>query len=286
MNESNLIIDAIGHEVPRDEYQRVISLVPSITETLFDFGLEEKIIGVTRYCIHPSKAQDPPRVIVGGSKSPKINLIKKLQPDLVIVNKEEQKLEHVQQLQQFTTVFVTYPRTVQDSLTMLNQLALLLMIEDDLSVQRIIFETEKIIREVKTWTSTIDVAEKPRVFCPIWKNPWMTINHDTYIHDLIETAGGWNVFRNENDRYPVISLHKIRQREPEMILLPSEPYNFTRMEANELCNIFQPENVKSSKMAFHLVDGSYLSWYGSRTRRGLMIIHEIIRQHYEKTSKR
>lgn len=268
------VVNAIGQRVPCHPYRRIVSLVPSITETLFDFGVEDRVVGVTRYCIHPPEAQQPPRVVVGGSKSPKIPLIKELKPDLVIINKEEQTARHARELQAFTTTFVTYPRKVTEAITMLEQLACLLMIEDDPRVKAIIAETNTVLASIQRITDGMDLAEKPRVFCPIWKNPWMTINSDTFIHDMITMAGGINVFEDKKDRYPTVTAKEIIAKRPDVILLPDEPYHFTDEDSTELRELFIKEGTNIPTI--HLISGSYVSWYGSRTRKGLKALYEIL----------
>ena len=292
--DTTMVRDAVGNLVPCQHYQRIISLVPSITETLFDFVVGSRVIGVTRYCIHPPEAQQPPRTVVGGSKSPKITLIKNLKPDLVIINKEEQKLQHAEELQAFTTVFVTYPRTVTEAITMLEQLACLLMLTDEPHIMSIISETTRVVQNITNITNAMDTAEKPRVFCPIWKNPWMTINADTFIHDMITIAGGINIFHDKPDRYPTISLDEIKNRTPDLILLPDEPYHFTETEARELKALFNNNtttntnnNETTSQMMprphVTFIPGSYLSWYGTRTRIGLQTLHDIISTYRHQT---
>ncbi len=274
------VVDAVGNHVKCKSYQRIVSLVPSITETLFDFGLEDRIVGVTRYCTQPPEARRPPRLIVGGSKSPNVQRIKDLNPDLIIINKEEQTRKHAQALQRLTTVFVTYPRTVTDVLVLIRQLSRLLLLEEDPVITKIYQETTHVIQKISQSTSRLDESEKPRIFCPIWKNPWMTINHDTFIHDMLTMAGGRNIFHHHAHRYPTVSLPEILEKHPSLILLPDEPYHFTGNDAQELQASFEQDGFPPPTV--QLVNGSYLSWYGSRTRIGLPKIHQLITKHLQR----
>jgi ABC-type Fe3+-hydroxamate transport system substrate-binding protein len=233
-------------------------LVPSITESLFDLGIGERVVGATDYCIHPAgPLAAVPRI--SGPKNPDVERIVALQPDLVIANQEENRQEDVAALQAVGLfVWVTFPRTVTEALEMLWDIALLLQATDRtaglLTIERAF-----------DWTRRAAQGSEPvRVFYPIWRDPWMTISADTYAHDLLRVCAGHNIFADwEDDRYPVITLEDVIARSPDVILLPSEPFPFGEAHVAELvAHPRLPERIL-------LVDGTLLTWYGTRLGRAL-----------------
>ena len=163
--------------------RRIVSLVPSLTETLFSLGCGDAVVGVTRFCEEPA-AEVARRPKVGGTKNPDCAAVARLSPDLVIVNAEENRREDFLRLEEMgLPVFVTFPATLADTVDLLRRLGELTgcgergrALADDLAAA---------IREVGA-----AAAERRRVFCPIWKNPWMTIGGGTYVDDVLWTAGG------------------------------------------------------------------------------------------------
>ncbi len=237
---------------------RVVSLVPSITESLFDLGMGERVVGVTDYCIYPAEdLADLPRV--GGPKDPDIERIVALQPDLVVANREENRKEDVEALEAAgLSVWVTYPRTVTQALEMLWDMVFLLR------------ATERTaglltIEVAYDWARRAAETGRPvRLFCPIWYDPWMTISADTYTHDLLQVCGGQNIFGDHlGSRYPVVELPEVVALEPDLILLPSGPFFFDETHAAELAAT--PGLTKN----ILLVDGTLLTWFGTRLGRAL-----------------
>jgi ABC-type Fe3+-hydroxamate transport system substrate-binding protein len=238
--------------------RRIVSLVPSLTEALFALGLGERVVGVTDWCVHP-REQVARLPKVGGTKTPDLAAIRALAPDLVIANREENRRRDVERLEQAgIAVWVTYPRTVREGAELLAELATL-----GASAER----THEVVRPV---LEAVEAAEsrpagrRPRVFCPIWRNPWMTLGRDTYAHDLIRLCGGENVFAERGDRrYPLVSEEDIVRAAPEVVLLPDEPYRFDERDAREL----QGWNLPAGReRRIHLIDGTWVSWYGPRIR--------------------
>ena len=259
----NFIIDKTNNKFYSKSYKRIISLVPSITELLFSFGLENYIIGVTKYCIHPPEAQK--KTIIGGTKNPNIELIKNLQPDLVLINKEENQKKHYDLLlKEKILVFVVYPQTVDEAFEMIQDLMKLLNISNDQSHQDII-NLENIISKIKGNSVSKYEKNKPRVFCPIWKQPWMTINKETFIHSLIEFCGGKNIFAEKKERYPQITMDEIKQSNPNIVLLPDEPYKFETEDKVELEKEFKE---------VLLIDGTF-HWYSFRMIWSLQLLFEL-----------
>ncbi|OLS23491.1 MAG: Vitamin B12-binding protein [Candidatus Heimdallarchaeota archaeon LC_3] len=269
--------DSIGQKFSSISSNKIISLVPSITETLFSFGLKNRIIGVTKYCIFPKEAQYSPRHICGGTKNPDVNLIFSLKPDLIIANKEENQENHIKELI-FSNipVFVTYPKTINDSFKLLDQIIEICGLEDSVHVSNLVTDiknrTERIIRNINKIK-----YDKFSVFCPIWKNPWMTINNETYIHDVLKFLRLENVSANfTSSRYPEVDLDEvIKKYNPDIILLPTEPYNFTNNDITEIKKRYK-DLGKVHPKKIEIVDGSYLSWYGSRMAIALETLFSII----------
>lgn len=268
---SDIIVkDYIGNEFICKNYFRIISLVPSITELLFSFGLEQKVVGVTKYCIHPESAMKLPRKVVGGTKNPDVDLIESLNPDLIIINKEENRLRHYSMLKdKGLNVFVTFPKTVDQAIKMIELLIKLFQINNS-SVKTNFDNLKEVYKEIGSKVSLIKDSKKVRVFCPIWKDPWITINHDTFISSIIEFCGGINVFKDNSERYPKISINEIIESDPGIILLPDEPYKFEEKDKSELYSITETK--------IELIEGTF-HWYSFRLINSLRKINSIF---YEK----
>jgi ABC-type Fe3+-hydroxamate transport system substrate-binding protein len=294
------IFDA--HRTP----QRIVSLVPSVTEALFVFGAGNRVVGITDYCILPRDGVAT-KTRVGGTKNPRVDQIISLQPDLVIANVEENHKRAIDSLEaQGLSVFVMFPRTLRGALEEMRALASL--VGADNSVQ-VLAPIERALAAIHAPT------HRPRVFVPIWRDPWMTANGETFIGDLIETCGGINIFRDrermfplaadlgrtrsplpsknssqenqkgerapgatsrivegQDTRYPRVSLEEVAAHRPEVILLPDEPYRFAETDALELRAAFPNARV-------HLVDGTLVSWHGVRIAQAVETISGLLNGH-------
>lgn len=226
--------------------RRIVSLVPSLTELIVDLGLEQQLIGRTRFCIHPVEVLTEVPVI-GGTKNPDIQKIKSLKPDLVITNKEENRKEDVEALAEFSEVIVTEIDTVEDALLWIDKLEKKLQCEASAT---------KLIQDIQKQLPNIPDKESIPTAYFIWKDPWMTIGNDTYIHDVMNKFGLLNVFGDET-RYPQTTLSELKTRHPELILLSSEPYPFKEKHINEIRTVLPDTKIQ-------LIDGEWFSWYGSR----------------------
>jgi ABC-type Fe3+-hydroxamate transport system substrate-binding protein len=227
---------------------RIISLVPSQTELLFDLGLEREIVGITKFCIHPrDKVKNVDRV--GGTKKFDFDKIIALKPDLIIGNKEENYKEGIEELQKKFTVWMSDINDIYDALFMIQSIGEITGKEE--KAYEIAFEIKKDILSFKT-------GLKKKVLYLIWKNPYMTIGSDTFIQNMLQIAGFENVFKNHS-RYPELSEADIINAEPEIILLSSEPYPFSDQHIKEFKQLCPKAKVV-------LVDGEMFSWYGSRLR--------------------
>jgi ABC-type Fe3+-hydroxamate transport system substrate-binding protein len=267
--------------------KRVVSLVPSMTESLFDLDLGESLVGVTDYCLPPPGAAER-LTRVGGTRSPDVEAIAGLKPDLVIANMEENSKPAVEALERAgLKVWVTFPRTVQQALELLWALVGLFRVKEP--VAKI-----KALENSLEWTERAAQEQRPvRVFCPIWAGEgdrWlMTFNRDTYAHDLLARCGGENVFGDRERRYPLaadlgeaepepsagrdtryprVTLEEIRQAAPEVILFPSEPYAFGPTQVQKLSGMLEGTPAARAGRV-HQVDGSLITWHGTRLGRAL-----------------
>ena len=234
--------------------QRVVSLVPSITETLFDLGAGESVVGVTDFCIFPP---DLDRARVGGTKNPRVGEIRTLAPDLVHMNFEENLKRHADAIQSFTSVHVSEPKTVSDVGALIEMLG---EIHD---------RRERAAMLAVELREAMDSLPK-RTFtfaCPIWKNPWMWCGGDTYVSSLISTAGGRNVLE-ESKRYPTKSLSEIAAMHPDVIFLPDEPYVFKREDAEEVA-------AQTKAQIVGPFPGHLFTWHGTRTIHGLRYLRDV-----------
>jgi ABC-type Fe3+-hydroxamate transport system substrate-binding protein len=247
---------------------RVVSLVPSLTEALVWLGLASHLVGVSDWCVHPAEvvAKLPK---VGGTKTPSIPRILALAPDLVIANREENRRRDVERLEAAgVPVWVTYPRSVRDGVALLRELAALGAASG---------AQAELVDPIEAAVAAAEAARPARavrVFCPIWKTPWMSVGQDTYAHDLLALCGGENVFAGcEDRRYPIVQLSEIVAASPEVILLPDEPYAFGAREVAELAEL---EIAAAASGRIHLIDGTLVSWYGPRIQRAIETIRPLI----------
>jgi ABC-type hemin transport system substrate-binding protein len=242
--------------------QRIVSLVPSITETLFAFGIGERVVGVTEYCTHPPEAVAKITKI-GGTKNPQREAILALSPDIVIVNDEENRQEDFTWLtEQGLTLYVTAPRTVVDGISMIEKLGEVLDCRtmSDPLVTHLRAVYERVVDER---------AQHPqlRVFCPIWRKPWMAFNADTYADNMLWCCGGENIFREKTERYFPTTLEEVAALAPDIVLLPSEPYPFTSKHFAFLKPLAETPAGRAGH--FYCIDGMALCWYGPRIADGL-----------------
>ncbi len=231
--------------------KRIISLVPSQTELLCDLGLEDNIVGITKFCVHPFYLKQT-KTIVGGTKNVKIEKIKALHPDIILCNKEENTKEIVNACTEICPVHVSDIFTLNDAIELIEQYGKLFSCR--LESQKIIQKLQFKISDFKAYTKDI---EPKKVAYFIWRNPWMTAANNTFINHLIELNKFENIYKNK-ERYPEIELKKIRlEGDPDLVLLSSEPYPFKEEHAFEV-----GRHTHHAKTVF--VDGEMFSWYGSR----------------------
>lgn len=238
--------------------RRIVSLVPSLTETLFALGVGDRLVGATRYCAEPAAALElVPRV--GGTKNPDRAKIAALAPDLVLVNDEENRAEDIAWLRQHFDVFASMPRSILDVADVLRELGARFEAEQEV-------ETMLLEIEAQRARAAVESLSRPciRVFYAIWKKPWMAVNRDTYIHDVLRSAGAVNVTADHAERYPGFADDELKALAPDLVLLPDEPWEFGPRDVREI----EDSGLFGTAPAI-LVDGKDFCWHGSRTPAGL-----------------
>jgi ABC-type Fe3+-hydroxamate transport system substrate-binding protein len=249
--------------------RRIVSVVPSWTETLFALGIGEAVVGVTRYCIAPAE-KVAPLTKVGGTKNPNIKAIVELHPDIVIANAEENRREDIEQLRAAgVAVFTTYPRKISAAVESIIKLGRLLDCESAARsmAREIVLAVSEIETQVGVWARL-----RFRVFCPIWKNPWMTFNADSYAHDVLRMVGFNNVFAAAGERYPRVTIEEAVEKRPDFVMLPDEPYEFSSKDADEL----KPMLPAPLSRRVVLINGRDLHWYGAHMATGLKSLAELV----------
>ena len=239
--------------------KRIISLVPSQTELLCDLGLEEEVIAITRFCVHP-EVWFRNKKRIGGTKNVDIDKVKSLEPDLIIANKEENTKEQIEELAALYPVWISNIQTVDEALQMIKGIGEITGKAD--------YANELLI-EIALGFDSLQKAGKPRrVAYFIWRNPWMSIGGDTFINDMIERMGWQNVLADKQ-RYPEISLAELEDKKVELVLLSSEPYPFKDIHIAEIKAVLPGTEVM-------LVDGEMFSWYGSRMKKAVPYLSGLL----------
>jgi ABC-type Fe3+-hydroxamate transport system substrate-binding protein len=264
------VVDALGRSLTIGRRpERIVSLVPSLTEALFAFGLEQEIMGVTRFCVEPPRGVAG-KTRVGGTKAVDIAKIKALEPDLVIASAEENSpVDMAQLIDHGCPLFVTMATSVQSAIDLLRQLA---------TITGTTVAARPIIEGAKEALAFVQAAaaglQRVRVFCPVWRNPYMTCSRATYMADVIAVCGGRNVFDERPERYPKVELAEIAAVDPQVILLPSEPYRFTKRHKADFRAFGEVTAVKNGHI--FLIDGRMLTWYGPRIARSLGEVKRLL----------
>jgi ABC-type Fe3+-hydroxamate transport system substrate-binding protein len=226
--------------------QRIVSLVPSQTELLFDLGLGEKVVGITKFCIHPAeKIKSVAKV--GGTKQFRFEAIHALQPDLILGNKEENYREGIEQLAAQYPVWISDIYTLADALGMIRKVGELAGASD---------KATSLAATIGVGFANLVPVPPVRVAYFIWRNPWMVAGSHTFLDALLNHCGLTNVF-GHLPRYPEVTEAHLREAQPDCLLLSSEPYPFAEKHREELQQLCPRAKVL-------LVDGEMFSWYGSR----------------------
>jgi len=256
--------------------QRIVSLVPSDTLNLFALGAGSRVVGRTRYCVEPVGAVESIPV-VGGTKDVDPEAVAALRPDLVLANQEENAQKPIEALARLQLqIFLSFPRKVAEGIAHLARLARILGVDRDAAVV-------DLLRRGYREASLPAPEPAVRTFVPIWMDPLMTVNGETFIHDALALAGGENVFADRARRYPLqadlgnvaarpagqrdtryprVTLAEVRERSPALVLLPDEPHPFSEADAEALRSA-----IPSARVAF--CSGRDLCWYGARSVEGI-----------------
>jgi iron complex transport system substrate-binding protein len=253
-------IDQMNNTIRLESFpRRIVSLVPSQTELLYDFGLKDEVVGITKFCIHPdSWFQSKERI--GGTKNVSIEKVKALNPDLIIGNKEENTEADILKLKEVAPVWMSDIDTLQHSLDMIREIGKMTNRED----------------ESLRWVNAIQqnflnlnqkISKKWTCLYFMWKDPYFTVGKNTFIDAMIESCGGINL--QTESRYPEWNFTK--SINPDVVLLSSEPYPFNESHID----FFQERYPQSNVL---LVDGEYFSWYGSRLEKAPMYFEKILRK--------
>lgn len=242
--------DQVGRAVSlKPPARRIVSLVPSQTELLFDLGVGDRVVGVTRYCVEPARARERAET-VGGTKRVHLDRVRALEPDLVLANREENTPEIVETLEAEAPVWVSDVRTLGDALAMIRSVGELVGRESE--ARELAERAGSVVRETESdrhW----------RVAYPVWTDPWHVAAGDTFIDHMLARAGLLNVF-GDLSRYPHVDGELLSERRTEVLLLPDEPFPFDASHVRELSERYPTVRVVA-------LDGKIFSWYGSRLLR-------------------
>jgi iron complex transport system substrate-binding protein len=243
---------------------RIVSLCPSLTELVFDLGLGDSLVGRTKFCVHPQPQVEAIEK-VGGTKNPKIARIVELAPDVVLMNEEENRIDDAEALRAAgINCHTSMPRTIAETAAMVRSIGTALGTAGP---------AEVIAKDIETRGAEVAArSHEPVCYAYlIWREPWMSVNNDTFVHALLANAGGVNVFGTMEDRYPTLTLQQLRDATPDVVLLSTEPFPFAERHVDELAG-----KTGIPRERITIVDGELLSWHGSRTPRGILYAGEVM----------
>ena len=243
------VTDARGHDITLDgPPRRLVSLVPSQTELLAHLGLDDAVVGITRFCERPEhwRSEKP---IVGGTKEVDIDTVRDLDPDLILANHEENTEEDVAALDDIAPVFVTEVKTVEDALQMIRTVGTLTGTSD---------RTSTLAGKIISRFESLPAFAPLRAVYLIWREPYMTVGADTFIHDVMDRGGFENVYGDQT-RYPEVSIEELAEQDVDVVLCSSEPFPFHQKDkfTADLEEALPDTTVE-------VVDGQPFSWYGPR----------------------
>ncbi|HWY38765.1 MAG TPA: helical backbone metal receptor [Bacteroidia bacterium] len=246
---------------------RIISLVPSQSELLWHLGLQEELAGITKFCIHPTEMFHSVTRI-GGTKEIKFDVIKELQPDLIIANKEENEQEQIEELCKHYPVWISDIHNLDDALEMIERVGAITHRKE--KAAELVTQIKNKYAAFKNNTKHAITQHRTAAYL-IWKNPYMAAGHNTFIDHMLGLCGLTNVFTSEKSRYPEISAQNLIDKKPDMVLLSSEPYPFKEKHIEEL-----KMHLPHAKIM--LVDGEMFSWYGSRLLHAFDYFTELLKE--------
>lgn len=255
----NTFTDQMGHRVEiAHTPQRIVSLVPSQTELLHDLGLEDEVVGITKFCVHP-ESWFKSKQRVGGTKLVHMEVMESLQPDLIIGNKEENEEAQVKELMQRYPVWMSDVKNLHEATEMIFLLGQITGRQQ---------RATELIDAILNSFGKLEKARPLRTAYFIWHNPWMVAGSDTFVEDMLSRMGLHNCFA-EQARYPEVSAAALQEAAPELLLLSSEPFPFKEKHVAELKALLPDAKVQ-------LVDGELFSWYGSRLAKTPAYLAEVL----------
>jgi len=241
--------DARGHTVTLDHRpRRILSLVPSQTELLAHLDLADEVVGITRFCERPEHWRSE-KAIVGGTKQVDFDTVRDLDPDLVLANHEENTAEDVETLDEIAPVFVTEVKTVEDALGMIRTVGTLTETSD---------QTSTLVGKIISRFESLPDFTSLRAAYLIWRDPYMTVGNDTFIHDVMQWGGFHNLYAGRT-RYPDVSLEALSEQEPDVLLCATEPFPF-----HDADRFTDDLRAAVPETPVEIVDGQPFSWYGPR----------------------
>lgn len=232
--------------------KRIVSVVPSQTEFLYDLGLENEIVGQTIFCVHPQHAFKSANKI-GGTKKLHLDKIRELQPDVIFANKEENDKDQIEILSKEFPVWISDIFNLEDALDMMRSIG---------DICGKIIEADTIIQNVQAGFAALNNGQKSQVSALylIWREPYMAAGRNTFISEMMQNAGVENIIPALDSRYPELNSSQLVDLNPDWVLLSSEPYPFADKHIQEIQQILPNAKVE-------LVDGEMFSWYGSRLQK-------------------
>ena len=259
--------DARGVEIAPGPYGRVVSLVPSLTETMFGLGANGRLVGRTMYCIEP-KGRLSDILSCGGTKNPQIDTVLSLAPDLVLACVEENKPEHLAEIEEAgVAVFAVMPRTLDDVSTLLRQFGVLL--DAQIVAGRTMADLTAARLHAGEFRQTL---KRPlRAATLIWKKPWMVAGGGNHIDAVMKEVGLVNAM-GDREGYYTVEMDDLAGRDLDLVLLPDEPFPFTHHASWSMA----AAGVVASRSQALVLDGKLLSWYGTRTARSLRALVKLL----------
>lgn len=285
MNEQTPVTQYQPQIVTQQPPKRVVSLVPSMTETLFELGFGKQVVGVTSDCLYPAdKVEDKFRV--GAMDAVLVDDVVSLRPDLVIVNREDNTPEDIAALEEAgLMIWQTFPRTVLEAMNLIWDVLYTFQVDD-----RMLYERVNLINRTIDWVGAAsetreDAGQVCRVFLPLLPDPLITPGADTYAHDLLKTAGGTNIFADlqpeptsedpaqDVNRYPKVSVEAVEAAQPDVIVLPGYPLPFGEVHVAWFGDLDVPAAHNDQ---IYLVDGSLVTYHGIRLARALNELSDLM----------
>lgn len=247
-----MIKDQLGREFSVSKNpKRIISLVPSQTELLCDLNLENELVGITKFCVHPYQLKSA-KTIVGGTKKVDFDKIKALKPDFILCNKEENTFEMITALEKIAPTYISEVNTIEDALDLIKNLGEIL---DRKTISQYLIE--KINVKLNYFKEFIKTKPTRKVAYFIWAKPWMVAANHTFINEMLLLNKFENIYQNK-ERYPEVDISKIKaEGNPSVIILSSEPFPFKEEHALEISTF-------TNRSIIIFADGEMFSWFGSR----------------------